>query len=171
MLDKEGWVPYSPLSLNVSKVKWHYGKMTQLADNYTVTEEKVLDKIRGSGLFDIYGGLLSEKQKNILRMYYDEDLGFSEIAERLNITRQAVYDATQQGRGALERYEEHLRLYEKVSAGNPEPQVEERSDTVASNDETRRIVESIQKIAGEDIIYDTLKLRRKIKDLKSALAL
>ena len=43
-------------------------------------------------LCDIYGSLLSEKQRNSLDLYCNEDLSLSEIAENTGITRQGVRD-------------------------------------------------------------------------------
>ena len=44
-------------------------------------------------LLPFYGKLLSERQLEILKYYYYEDLSLSEIAENLSISRNAVFDA------------------------------------------------------------------------------
>lgn len=134
--------------------------------------EKVLEKVRTSELLRIYGGLLSEKQAEILRLYYDEDWGYSEIAEQLGVTRQAVYDATQQGKIALERYEEHLGLLERQRTSD---EGSSRSASVAvegdnpAPEEARRVFAAVEKMAGEDILYDTRRLRLRLRELKQAL--
>ena len=64
-------------------------------------------------LFDFYGELLTEKQKNIYHMYYDEDLSLSEIAEELHISRQAVQDQVKRTEKLLNQYEKKLNLVEK----------------------------------------------------------
>ena len=47
---------------------------------------------RMNALLDAYEQLLTEKQREILNLYYKEDLSFSEIAENLHISRAAVND-------------------------------------------------------------------------------
>ena len=58
-----------------------------------------MDKnIRISILCQIYGKLLTEKQYQVLNDYYNNDLSLSEIAENLQITRQAVRDNIKRGK-------------------------------------------------------------------------
>ena len=61
-------------------------------------------------LSDFYGDLLTERQQEVIRFYYEQDLSLGEIAEHLNITRQAVHDILKRAERALEHYEEKLRL-------------------------------------------------------------
>lgn len=56
-------------------------------------------------LLDFYGAFLSEKQRNLLHHYYNEDLSLSEIAENESITRQGVRDLIKRGELQLKRYE------------------------------------------------------------------
>jgi hypothetical protein len=64
-------------------------------------------------LLDFYKELLTEKQKFALEMYYQEDLSIVEIAENLEVSRQAIHDLLKRGEHLLEDYEEKLKLYEK----------------------------------------------------------
>src|SRR5690554_752656 len=71
----------------------------------------MLDKVIEIGiLFDFYGELLTEKQQKAIRLYYYQDLSLSEIAERLRISRQGVYDHLQRGEETLREYEKKLKL-------------------------------------------------------------
>ena len=72
------------------------------------------EKIRISMLCDIYGSLLSEKQRNALDLY--EDLSLSEIAENTGISRQGVRDQLAHAEIQLTFYEDALGLLEKNAA-------------------------------------------------------
>ena len=63
-----------------------------------------------SGLFDLYGPLLTEKQQECLRLHLFEDFSLAEIGESLGISRQAAYDNIHRGQKAMEVYEEKLGL-------------------------------------------------------------
>ena len=66
-------------------------------------------------LLDVYGAFLSEKQREIMYHYFNDDLSLSEIAENENITRQAISDIIRRGEAALKRYESECGYYKKVS--------------------------------------------------------
>ena len=67
-------------------------------------------------LLDFYGPFLSEKQRNLLHHYYNEDLSLSEIAENEQITRQGVRDLIKRGELQLKRYEEDCGWCENINA-------------------------------------------------------
>lgn len=69
--------------------------------------------IRITMLLDYYGTLLTEKQNQILKMYYEEDYSLAEIADNYNITRQAAFDAIKKGEAVLNKYEHALNLAQK----------------------------------------------------------
>ena len=70
--------------------------------------------IKISILLDIYGKLLTQKQRELLNDYYNNDLSLSEIAENENITRQAVRDNLKKGENKLFEYEEKLEYMKKT---------------------------------------------------------
>lgn len=59
---------------------------------------------------DLYGPLLTERQRDFVRLHYDEDLSFGEIAREFGISRQAVHDAVKHAERALESYDRKLGL-------------------------------------------------------------
>ncbi len=61
-------------------------------------------------LFDFYGEMLTEKQRHVVELYYEEDLSLSEIAESQHITRQGVRDAIKRAEAQMLEMEEHLHL-------------------------------------------------------------
>ena len=60
-----------------------------------------------------YGALLTEKQNDMLKMHYDEDLSLAEIAEIYGVSRQAVADSLAKGEKSLREYDEKLNLINK----------------------------------------------------------
>ncbi|EUJ33443.1 DNA-binding protein [Listeria floridensis FSL S10-1187] len=56
-------------------------------------------------LFDFYEGLLTEKQKAYISLYYLDDFSLGEIAEEFEVSRQAVYDNIKRTEDSLENYE------------------------------------------------------------------
>lgn len=64
-------------------------------------------------LFDIYGCLLTERQRELFESYYLYDLSLAEIAEPEGKTRQNVYAAVKSVKDKLREYENLLRLKEK----------------------------------------------------------
>lgn len=76
-------------------------------------ESSLEKKQRVNLLMDCYEDLLTKKQKEYLSLYYDEDLSLAEIAEDLNVSRNAVYDNLRRAVALLEDYEEKLHLLEK----------------------------------------------------------
>lgn len=60
-----------------------------------------------------YGALLTEKQNDMLKMHYDEDLSLAEIAEIYGVSRQAVADSLAKGEKSLREYDAKLNLINK----------------------------------------------------------
>ena len=76
--------------------------------------ESSLDKKqRVNLLMDCYLDLLTDKQKDYLNLYYGEDLSLSEIAEELDVSRNAVFDNLKRAVHLLEDYESKLHLLKR----------------------------------------------------------
>lgn len=70
-------------------------------------------RTRMAVLYDLYSGLLTEKQQNVFDLYYQCDLSLGEIAAEHNITRTAVHDLIKRTEHLLEKYEDKLHLAER----------------------------------------------------------
>lgn len=79
-----------------------------------MTGDQVLERTnRVNLLFDFYAPLLTGKQQSVLSMYYQDNFSLGEIAEELEVSRQAVYEHVKRAEQALEEYESKLRLAAK----------------------------------------------------------
>lgn len=67
-------------------------------------------------LLDFYGDVLTERKKEVLDMYYNEDLSLAEIAEQIGISRQGVRDIIKKAEEELLFLEDKLGLAKKMSA-------------------------------------------------------
>lgn len=68
---------------------------------------------RINNLLDLYKDLLTNKQQEVMDMYFLYDLSLSEIAEDTITTRAAVFDLIKRTTKTLENYESKLHLLEK----------------------------------------------------------
>lgn len=65
---------------------------------------------RVNRLLDIYENMLTNKQKEVMNMYYGYDLSLSEIATELNVSRTAVFDLIKRTTKLLETYEGNIKV-------------------------------------------------------------
>jgi uncharacterized protein len=61
-------------------------------------------------LLDLYGSLLTEHQRRILHLAWEEDWSYGEIAQREGVSRTAVYDVVRRTTLSLDDYESKLGL-------------------------------------------------------------
>ncbi len=66
-------------------------------------------------LLDFYGSMLTEKQRNMIEYYYNDDLSLAEIADNEGITRQGVHDALKRAETQLLELEVRLGLAERFA--------------------------------------------------------
>lgn len=74
------------------------------------------EKNRINGLFGFYGALLTQKQQDYLRSYFEDDYSIVEIAETETVSRQAVSDNIRRGIDQLVKYENILHLQTNFEA-------------------------------------------------------
>ncbi|RGS77533.1 YlxM family DNA-binding protein [Coprococcus sp. AF21-14LB] len=102
-------------------------------------------------LYDFYGELLTEHQKEIYEQFVLDDLSLGEIAEAEGISRQGVHDLIKRCNKTLEGYEEKLHLVEKfLSIREKIGQIDrllESCDAV----NTQQVLNGIREISAEII--------------------
>lgn len=86
-------------------------------------------------LLDIYAELLTQKQRRLCDMYYNQDYSLSEIADIENTTRQAARDGIEKAKSKLKHFEVCLKLQsrrnETQQALETAEDIEELRETLA----------------------------------------
>ena len=107
------------------------------------------EKVKISMLCEFYGALLTDKQREFIDDYYNNDLSLSEIAENNEITRQAVRDIIKKGEKKLFEYEEKLMFMKRTL--NQEKKIEKalleltKIQKDYSDKKVAKVLESIKK--------------------------
>lgn len=114
---------------------------------------------RINSLMDIYGNLLTDKQRRFVQLHYGEDLSFGEIAAQFKVSRQAIYDAAKHALANLEKFEETLHLLEM------RPSSEEAGATAAKAAESAQPAPQITKPVVDliPIVNELQAIRRKVQ--------
>lgn len=66
-------------------------------------------------LFDIYGNLLNEREKEIFALFYEEDLSLQEIADERSVSKSAIGNTITTINHKLDTYEEKLGFLNKIN--------------------------------------------------------
>ena len=99
-------------------------------------------------LFDFYGELLTDKQREYFDLHYNEDLSLSEIAADEGISRQGVWDIIRRAEESMRRFEAKTGLVARFAR---ERQIldglEEKIDMLIANsgDEADKLAEDIRR--------------------------
>jgi len=64
-------------------------------------------------LYDFYGDLLTDRQREFYDLYYNEDLSLAEIAENYGITRQGVRDVIVRAEGIMTEMEDKTGIIKR----------------------------------------------------------
>ena len=71
------------------------------------------ETLQNTMLYDFYGDLLTEKQRDYYDLYHNEDLSLSEIAESAGISKQGVYDIIFRAEKTLKEIEKKTGIIKK----------------------------------------------------------
>lgn len=89
-----------------------------------------------SGLYDLYGLLLTDKQREYFENYYFHNLSLSEMADDYHVSRNAIHKQLKIVISKLENYEEKLKLNERLK----------RLNDVIKNINDQQVKKEIEKI-------------------------
>ncbi|WP_125153758.1 putative DNA-binding protein [Clostridium rectalis] len=107
-------------------------------------------RIKMSLLLDYYNVLLTEKQRYVMNLYYNEDFSLAEISEHTNTSRQAIYDSIKRCDKLLLEYEEKLKLMQKSKNTQKfKKQMIHELNNIEKNCKDKNCIESIEKIRDE----------------------
>jgi predicted DNA-binding protein YlxM (UPF0122 family) len=125
------------------------------------TVKKTAEEIsKMSVYFDLYGGLLSAKQQEVYRLYYEDNLSLSEIAETFKISRQGIHESLKKAEIALKEFEDKLGLVKKDQDFN---------DVIKSVEDISAKILQDEAIASLKDKKDADRIRRSLKKLISVV--
>lgn len=101
-------------------------------------------------LYDFYGPLLTERQRTLMELYYEQDLSLGEIADQCGITRQGVHDGLKRAGEALERYEERLGLVSRHLAQRERLERLRMELEKMTGPEAERVREMLRELLGSE---------------------
>lgn len=85
-----------------------------------MAQEDIGKKVELAWLMAFYGGMLTEKQRQVLTMHCEEDLSLGEIAHEAGVSRQGVHEMLSRASARLFELEEKLGManrFRKVEQG------------------------------------------------------
>ena len=121
-----------------------------------IAEVKIMNKfLEQALLYDFYGELLTEHQKDVYEQVVLDDYSLSEIAQMKGISRQGVHDLVKRCQKILEGYEAKLHLVEKFLSVKEKISLIDKTLAEWEEDgkDPEEIVKKVRRIA-DDIIEE-----------------
>ncbi len=109
--------------------------------------DKLDDFLKYSVLFLYYRELFSRKQKEYLELYLEENSSLSEIADKYDVTRQAVFDNIKRGFRQLDEYEEKLGIFKR------EKELKEKLEKLKNNFTRENLEKIIKDFDYDEVVY------------------
>ena len=121
-------------------------------------ELALLQRVELSMLYDFYGALLKENQRQIFEEYILDDYSLSEIAQDMGITRQGVHDALKRTTARLQGYEDKLGLVRRFQEQKKQmkqvhrqlQELDEQGKIDLSDAPFQQILEELRELLGEE---------------------
>lgn len=112
-------------------------------------------------LFDFYGDLLTDRQKEFYDLYYNEDLSLAEIAENYGISRQGVRDVIVRAEAAMTEIEDKTHIIRRFKQTQKDlASIEEIADRLLKAVNDRSYNEAMLDEIGRSIKEYTAKLKQ-----------
>ena len=112
-------------------------------------------------LFDFYGDLLTERQKEFYDLYYNEDLSLAEIAENYGISRQGVRDVIVRAEAAMTEIEDKTHLIRRFHRMQEElTAIEKAADRLLEASFDGKLSEELVEETAKTIKENTAKLKQ-----------
>lgn len=112
-------------------------------------------------LFDFYGDLLTDRQKEFYDLYYNEDLSLAEIAENYGISRQGVRDVIVRAEAAMTEIEDKTHLIRRFFRMQDElAAIDAAADRLLAAASQGRLSEDLVEEAANVIKENTVKLKQ-----------
>ena len=109
-----------------------------------------MDALEMSLLFDFYGGMLTEKQRECFDMRYNQDLSLGEIGEAMGVSRQAVCDNLARTEALLRKMEENIGCVRRsLTTRKAVQQIQEAARQLPEDPTTSHLVRQILSAVGE----------------------
>ena len=115
-------------------------------------EAAIQRMLRMSMLLDAYGSLLTEKQRKFMKLHYEQDLSFGEIAGDFAVSRQAIHDSVRHAERSLENLEKKLKLVGQSQGLDRHKRIADRLIDLKQRNQSQGIIynsEWIQRCLGE----------------------
>ena len=101
-------------------------------------------------LYDFYGEMLTDRQKEFYDLYYNEDLSLAEIAENYGITRQGVRDVIVRAEAILTELEDKTGIIKRFHKMQEQfAQMETAVDAIAKRNDERWQDDEVETLCGQ----------------------
>ena len=109
-----------------------------------------MDALEMALLYDYYGGMLTDKQKECFDMRYNQDLSLGEIGEAMGVSRQAVCDNLARTEALLRRMEDNIGCVRRsLRTRKAVQQIQEAARQLPEDPTTSHLVRQILSAVGE----------------------
>ena len=101
-------------------------------------------------LYDFYGDMLTDRQKEFYDLYYNEDLSLAEIAENYGITRQGVRDVIVRAEAILTELEDKTGIIRRFHKMQEQfGQLERAADAIAARNDAQWQDDEVERLCTE----------------------